>query len=718
VRCLPCLVWPPQAAEWPKRYRSYGWPDAATIIRVVSNGCDVVGAVHRLYKQHKISLYQWRLSFSRAEIVPLNSWVPVQQIVYHMLRVFTKTERLTGNNNTKEGTLSNYHIKTLMLWACELKPRSWWTGDVNLIRICIDLLYELVVWLTEARCPHYFINDCNLIESSFNLELIRGQLISVSKLWLSSWFVTNYIRRCSHLCPRNVIHLFDGVTTTKTLQNAVSVVIDWRLSTRPSGIVLALGYAEYYITAIVSDMSLTVRSLDFWSSELRNISTSFPVYFLSVTFLHIACRTLRNGLNKELMDVLAVVIGQSICPRRRFTLHSSLFLLSNAISLMKAVGDWSKSRSTVQLIKIELSKAYLYRALSCEDSDSDSIYCLANVYLAVLYCNTGHYQTAIDHCTLVMKSQDHSQCSSHVVQGELLTETDGCINTASGLAVFYQYVRMAALNQQTTHVTVFTTELFAHYLHIKCLSFMKCLQLSDTPTSQSSTFDVRDYVKYINDMEQLYIADVLLWKLANGLSPHIFVSKQQSGSGRRQYPTNYPSKLNSSYLVKLLQKSAVEHLTTFRELEAQEFGSVANIVTTDFEALYTYKRGDYRQCLQFSTQNLRTQLYAVYMPNVQTFPEFIQLLDNDFASLTALTLIVDRKCRNRNYFNVFITQLTLSLYLMTQCQLKLRHSLTSLAQTLMYIKVAYRRHHVNLTLNRLILKMIAHKALIYMTSEQ
>ena len=122
-------------------------------------------------------------------------------------------------------------------------------------------------------------------------------------------------------------------------------------------------------------------------------------------------------------------------------------------------------------IEIELSKAYLYRALRCEDSDSDCIYCLANVYLAVLYYTTRQYQTAIDHCTLVMRSQDHSQCSSHVVQGELLPKTDDGVDIVLGLAVFYQHVRMAALNQQQQpqHVTMFTTELFAHYLHIKCL---------------------------------------------------------------------------------------------------------------------------------------------------------------------------------------------------------------------------------------------------------
>jgi len=82
--------------------------------------------------------------------------------------------------------------------------------------------------------------------------------------------------------------------------------------------------------------------------------------------------------------------------------------------------------------------------LTYNDSYSGSIYCLTNAYLAVLYYTTGQYQTAIDHCTLVMMSQDHSQCSSHVVQGELLPKIDDDIDSALGLAVFYQYVISAA----------------------------------------------------------------------------------------------------------------------------------------------------------------------------------------------------------------------------------------------------------------------------------
>ena len=167
---------------------------------------------------------------------------------------------------------------------------------------------------------------------------------------------------------------------------------------------------------------------------------------------------------------------------------------------------------------------------------------------------------------------------------------------------------------------------------------------------------------------------------------------------------------NTSELVELLQRSAVEHLTIYRLLEARDFGSVLTIVTTDFEALYAYKHGDYQRCIQLSTQNLHTLLYAVRMPTVMTFPEFIQLLDDDIVSLTALTLIVNPECRDLTA-NVCITQLTLSLYLMTQCQLKLRHSVTSLAQTLNYIEVAQRSHPPNRTLDHLTLKLTKRKVL-------
>jgi len=87
----------------------------------------------------------------------------------------------------------------------------------------------------------------------------------------------------------------------------------------------------------------------------------------------------------------------------------------------------------------------------------------------------------------------------------------------------------------------------------------------------------------------------------------------------------------------LLQQSAVEHLTTYRQLKAREFGSVVTVVTTDFEAVYAYKHGDYLRCLQLSTQNVHTLLYAANLTRVPTLSQFIQLLDDDMVSLTACT---------------------------------------------------------------------------------
>ena len=104
-------------------------------------------------------------------------------------------------------------------------------------------------------------------------------------------------------------------------------------------------------------------------------------------------------------------------------------------------------------------------------------------------------------------------------------------------------------------------------------------------------------------------------------------------------------------------------------------------------------------------------LYADKTHTVPTYPEFIQLLDDDIVSLTALTMIVNPECRRRTVY-VYITQLTLSLYVMTQSQLKLRHSVTSLAQTLHYIEVAQKKkHRAQCMLDQLTLKLTQRKIL-------
>ena len=178
--------------------------------------------------------------------------------------------------------------------------------------------------------------------------------------------------------------------------------------------------------------------------------------------------------------------------------------------------------------------------------------------------------------------------------------------------------------------------------------------------------------------------------------------------------------LETSKLVELLQQSGVEHLTICRELDARDFGSLSLFVTADFKALYAYKCGQYQRCLQLSVRNVRTLVVgrdaAILGLSVGIYPELIQLMDDDIVSLIGLTMLVIPPPRS-NLTRVMIHQLSLSLYLMTQCQVKLRHSVASLTTTLDYVQFAHSKFDdpSERIVDRLVLSCIKQKILRYMS---
>ena len=87
-------------------------------------------------------------------------------------------------------------------------------------------------------------------------------------------------------------------------------------------------------------------------------------------------------------------------------------------------------------------------------------------------------------------------------------------------------------------------------------------------------------------------------------------------------------------------------------------------------------------------------------------------MDNDIVSLIGVASIANRLCR-RNYRLDVVHQLPLSLYLMTQCQMKLRHPVTSVAQTLQYVEVA----RLQEDFDQLLMKLVKSKILMYISSE-
>jgi len=288
-----------------------------------------------------------------------------------------------------------------------------------------------------------------------------------------------------------------------------------------------------------------------------------------------------------------------------------------------------------------------------------------------------------------------------------------------GLSVFYQYVRTAALNQHVTKVapytSAFTTELFAHYVHIKYLLAEKenCRMLRHTPLPAS---EIQRCLKRFYECTDMFITDVLLFCVVS-CTQCMAYDRGHFSTCRDHTKPVISCQLDTSDLVELLQQSAVEHLTEFRQLEAREFGTVDGIVsvTIDFEALYAYKCGEYQRCLQLSTNNLHVCALlddATEIPVTLSFPEFIQLMDDNIASLIALTLIVNMSSRKYAKHSM-LHQRTLSLYLMSQCQMKLHHSATSLAQTLNTVETILLNPR-NYTLDQLLLKFTEKKILSFL----
>jgi len=255
---------------------------------------------------------------------------------------------------------------------------------------------------------------------------------------------------------------------------------------------------------------------------------------------------------------------------------------------------------------------------------------------------------------------------------------------------------MNNLQRHPQQVSLFTTKSFSHYLLLRYLPVTKYRQI----TEMSSTDEFKQYRTCIHDAPQLFIGDVLLF---------LSVSQQKPLWSKPQHAPMNASETNSSELVEFLQNCAFEHMATYRQLLAPDFGSLSTIVTTDFEALYAYKRSNYQQCLQLSAQNVHTLLSAVNMPIISISPDFIQFLDDDIVSLTAQMLMVNPKCRDHSRYT-HISQLTLSLYLMIQCQLKLTDSVSPLAQILDQTKVAQRRCEPERTMDQLTLKLIERRA--------
>lgn len=174
VDAIRCPIWPPEAQEWTARRRLHEWPRKSDMEKVVNSGCYLVGKAHQ---NNPNDTTQWRLSFSNAEIVLIDSWNDVQKYIYHVLRLI-KNEAVKTCGGDGSSVMCTYYLKTAMLWACEEKPPEFWE-ESNIERSVSELLCQVIVWLIDRNCPNYFIPSNNMINHLSKGFDLSGEITSI-----------------------------------------------------------------------------------------------------------------------------------------------------------------------------------------------------------------------------------------------------------------------------------------------------------------------------------------------------------------------------------------------------------------------------------------------------------------------------------------------------------------------------------------------------------
>ena len=668
----------------------------------------MVGAVHPICKGKKglEDGCQWRLSFSRAEVTLLNSWTPVQQIVYHMLRfvmkqkVFSKTD-VDKNPNLPSKTddedqdlpkMCNYHIKTLMLWECEQRPQSWWSAESSIVKLCSSLLDKLSVSVAEKQCQNYFIASCNLFDHFVEKgcqtmsNMIRDL---VDERDLLRWFVDNYIRKCALYCPANVSTLFeDNLCCSDQLEKAVDVVIEWKLNTQLRELYNEYKEQEQMILGFFLVFRQNGASTRVYAKQLETFDRSLSGrhYFTGVWCLRVAWTISMQSLTEDLLEVLWTIFHPAICGTsigvQKF---GGCLFLGKAIKL----ATLSCARSNVlEMLHYEMSKAYLHYSLKYAKT---SVHCLIDIMLAVLYYKSGHYRTAIAYSKQVLNQHGCGHSSFRCIGADFLPSVDESVDSVFGLILFYRHVHQNTMKTETQlqheHRLVFSTELLAHYLLVRCTH---CAQAKSNKVFEHR---LKKYRRHLSLAEPLLLSDVVLFKTIE--SPHLddCTKIPAAAAGTSDADNNIPSSMDDSLLVTLVELAALEHFIPVRQLIVSELHSERFPLLNEFEVLHAYRCGLFQECLDTCRHHV-DMLLRVGCPGNQRLnvaaPVFHSLLDDELVSFFGIIRLT------HPVWYVFMLQfpeyetisfLTLSLHLIVQCQRNLH--LDSLHDSLQLIRYVH-----------------------------
>ena len=139
------------------------WPPAHVIEYIMKLPMLLVLVGHKLSKHFK---HEARISWSHCEIRIMQEisdsvrqgYIACKYVLKHFLAV------LRGHTKTGDGRshVGSFHIKTVFLYYLEKRPPHMITSQFGLF---VDLLHDLHRYLEVGKLPHYFLAECDLLET-------------------------------------------------------------------------------------------------------------------------------------------------------------------------------------------------------------------------------------------------------------------------------------------------------------------------------------------------------------------------------------------------------------------------------------------------------------------------------------------------------------------------------------------------------------------------
>ena len=663
VPCIFCPVWPDAARNWTRRTRPSGWPSESVVETIVENGCNFVPMAHRDDRSNAV---QWRFSFSRAEVVLLNTWTPIQQIVYHMLRFIVKAELITDdacsgrrarpafavdptsvNVNADDEILSGYHLKTVVLWMCEEKSPEYWTGR-NVVDLCADALSILAQKLDGKNCPHYFIPECNLFARQLDADRLRWTLDRLKEFSdaavVADWFVHNYIlkvnaRRSETLSERSKAETVDS--TSVNLRELLNKTINDYYILQSD---IKFEYQQSMHKHLVAMCDSSVHELYESCFRTRTDPGKDPPSRFTAKW-YVDAMNAMSTVDQTYFDLLVAATVLQMAVEVKYCNMSGVNF-GHFASSARAMFTKRQLLATDAKILIELSKECLHEKLRRRNANSESNYCETNVYLALLYYQTGCLQMSIDHCRRVTCRPDHSQCAGYPTH-DAFPNTTGFVEEV-GLFYLYAYLAYSLQHRKRSRKP-------------KCRLFpWQCTALM-----------------FASFFENRVISGLSATTAAPDESGRISAITET----RSHQETAASVQKCNDILVDLLILSACEHLQLFKGLATSEYISAGQFVIDPLVVYLFQIRGNYRRvyvdCAQYyRSRTLKKPLNSKdddsLRLNVNT--SIMMLIDEQILNLIALVRLTHHRRPSVNKLQFTLSQNTVRICILRQCCWKLGQS--------------------------------------------